>query len=138
MAVVFDTNIIIDYEKGIPAAGRLIASTTDRFISRITWMEVLCFVDQNDAEIYEKAMSMLAMFEIIEVDEAVLKLAAQVFHERSKAKKAIDPVAKVRHADCIIYATAMLLQVKLVTRNAKDFKPVAALGSLNIPVEIPY
>ncbi|TXG81841.1 MAG: hypothetical protein E6R12_13055 [Sphingomonadales bacterium] len=40
--LIFDTNILIDFLRGIEPARVLIDTTPDRAISMISWMEVLC------------------------------------------------------------------------------------------------
>ncbi|QCI79597.1 type II toxin-antitoxin system VapC family toxin [Hankyongella ginsenosidimutans] len=40
--LIFDTNILIDFLRGIELARVLIDTTPDRAISMISWMEVLC------------------------------------------------------------------------------------------------
>lgn len=138
MTTVFDTNILIDFENGNADAQQVIATTPAAAISRITWMEVLSGIDQADGAQYFGARALLSMFDVIEVDEAIARTAALIHFERNRAKSAGQLSGKIRHSDCLTHASAVNYQATLVTRNAKDFKPVPLLGSLNIPVVTPY
>lgn len=81
---------------------------------------------------------MLSLFEIVEIDEEIAETAALIHFERNRLKRSGEQIGKIRHSDCLIHASAVVLQAPLITRNARDFGPVALLGKLNVPVITPY
>ncbi len=106
----FDTNIIIDYARGINQAREVISSCPCRFISIITWSEFLVGVP---LERIEKAESFLEEnFEILPID---IKVAKQAIIIRKNFKMKLP--------DALIYASAQISDLPLITRNIKDFKP---------------
>lgn len=118
MKALFDTNILIDYLKGISDAKDELASYQDRAISIITWMEV-----QVGTEPQEQAQvdNFLAQFSILPVD-AQVSLKAVALRKKNSIKL----------PDAIIWATAQVSHRLLVTRNSKDF-PATHPG-----VRVPY
>ena len=81
---------------------------------------------------------MLSLFEIVEIDEEIAETAALIHFERNRLKRSGEQIGKIRHSDCLIHSSAVVLQAPLITRNARDFGPVALLGKLNVPVITPY
>ena len=119
MNALFDTNLLIDYLKGIEEAREEIERYSVRLISTVTWMEVL-MGGRNEEE--------------IDVIEMFLRDFRTVDITRRVAREAIE-VRKVRHIrlpDAIIWASARVESAILVTRNSKDF-PASEPG-----VRIPY
>ncbi len=119
MKAIFDTNILIDYLKGINAAAEEIARFEIKAISIITYIEVLVGLD--DEITIKSVKQFLNTFEIILVNQKIadLSILARKKH-------------KLKVPDAIIFATAQSLDALLVTRNTKDF-------SLNLPmVRTPY
>lgn len=114
----FDTNILIDYLNGISAAKKELARYEYRAISTITWMEVLVGTsDQDEAAI----RAWLGSFDVIAVDDAVANQAVTIRKTR-----------RVRLPDAIVWATAQVHSLLLVSRNTKDF-PADEPG-----VRVPY
>ena len=106
----FDTNIIIDYARGIEQAKELIRKCPRRVISIITWMEFLVGVP---LERIEQAESFLdENFEIMPID---IKTAQQAIIIRKNFKMKLP--------DATIYASAKIADLPLITRNTKDFNP---------------
>ncbi len=107
-----DTNILIDFLNGIPAAREILEREEASAISRITWMEVMAgAVDARE----DKALrGWLARFEVLPVDEQVADEAV-----------AIRRSDRLRLPDAIIRATARTSDRILVTRNTRDFPPDA-------------
>ncbi len=115
----FDTNILIDYLNGIQAAKTEIERFSRKYISIITYIEILIGV--NNDNIPSTIKNFLSMFEVIDVDRKIADISIVI---RKKYRLKI--------LDAIILATAESLGVVLVTRNTKDF-------SSDIPiVRIPY
>lgn len=103
----FDTNILIDYLNGASAAKKELARYEYRAISTITWMEVLAGASsEEDAAI----RAWLLSFDIIGVDAAIADRAVAIRKER-----------RIRLPDAIVWATAQVNSLLLVSRNTKDF-----------------
>lgn len=110
MKVVFDTNILIDYLDGNPAAAAEIQRYSEPIISRITWLEVLTGVLIKEEE--HEVRRFLSGFVIHEIDEPTAEIALQLRRER-----------RLRLPDALILATAHIHSCLLITRNTRDFKP---------------
>ena len=108
MKALFDTNILIDYLKGVPDAQTAIDRPRRRLISAITWMEVLAGA-KTEAE--EDVIEMfLRDFSLVEINRPIARLAVSLRKTR-----------RLRLPDAIILATAQHESALLVTRNTKDF-----------------
>jgi len=107
MRALFDTNILIDYLKGIGAAKNEIARYEKPLISLVTWMEVLAGTDADDEA---KVRAFLRRFLCIGIDGAVAEQAVVLRQTR-----------RIKLPDAIIRATAMNENALLVSRNTKDF-----------------
>ena len=118
MKALFDTNILIDYLRGMPAAQAAIERPRKRLVSVITWMEVLAGA-KNEAE--EDVIEMfLRDFTLVEISRPIAHLAVSLRRTR-----------RLRLPDAIILATAQHESALLVTRNTKDF-PATDPG-VNVP-----
>jgi len=103
----FDTNILIDYLKGVDAAKQELAKYNKKSISIITWMEILAGTDETETEIMKK---WLLNFNIENIDSKIAEKAVII---RKKNR--------IRLPDAIIWATAQVNSMLLVSRNTKDF-----------------
>lgn len=120
MKALFDTNILIDYLNGNPAAETEFGRYRARSISVITWMEVLCGPIGSKEE--EDVIDMfLRDFTVVGVSRHVARTAIELRRTR-----------RIRIPDAIIWATAQVESALLVTRNTKDF-PADAPG-----IRVPY
>jgi predicted nucleic acid-binding protein len=108
MKAVFDTNILVDYLNGIPAAKRELDQYEEAAISMVTWMEVLVGADDAEEEAVTRAF--LSRFNLRPLDKTVAERAIIIRRQH-----------KLRLPDAIIWATAMELGWMLVTRNTRDF-----------------
>jgi len=115
----FDSNILIDALNGVSDARSEIARVDRRWISRLTWIEVLSKEGGGTVATIER---FLGGFMIDEVSVEIASRAAQLRRQRSGLKL----------ADAVILASAQTAGRILVTRNTKDF-PAAMPG-----VRIPY
>ncbi|MGU7772065.1 PIN domain-containing protein [Burkholderia sp. MR1-5-21] len=114
----FDTNILIDYLGGVESARAELTHYDYRAISTITWMEVLVGTTAND----ETAIrAWLSSFDVIPLDSTVANRAVTIRKER-----------RIRLPDAIVWATAQVNGLLLVSRNTKDF-PATEPG-----VRVPY
>jgi hypothetical protein len=77
-------------------------------ISPITWMEVMCGALDEAEEVALR--SLLATFVLLPIQGAVAEMAVRIRRER-----------RMKLPDAIIYATAQVHGLRLVTRNTKDF-----------------
>lgn len=108
MVVVIDSNIIIDYFKGIKEAENTINKYSIKYISFITWIECLVKIPKDRQEL---AIDLLSEFDLVTMDERLM-------HEALKIRQA----TRLKLPDAIIYATAKTKLASLLTRNTKDFK----------------
>lgn len=105
--VVFDTNILIDYLRGVQDARSEIAYHQGRAISLVTWMEVLAGVPEG-AEADTRAF--LDQFDLIDIDAPVAEQAVELRRTR-----------QLKLPDAIIWASALVSGRILVTRDVKAF-----------------
>lgn len=118
VSALFDTNILIDYLSGVAAAKKEISRYEHRAISTITWMEVLVGATTDD----EAAIrAWLSTFDVIPLDSAVANRAVEIRKRR-----------RIRLPDAIVWASADVNSLLLVSRNTKDF-PADEPG-----VRVPY
>ena len=106
----FDTNILIDALNDVPEAHAELTQYTRRFISRISWIEVLT-----------GAEGFLSYFTMVEVTEEISRRAAML---RAQRKRLQIP-------DAIILASAQVAGRVLITRNTKDFP--AQMPGIRVP-----
>lgn len=103
----FDTNILIDYLGGVHAAKTELARYKYKAISTITWMEVLVGTTSDDESVIR---SWLNSFEVIALDTAIANRAVEIRKQR-----------RIRLPDAIVWASAQVHSLLLVSRNTKDF-----------------
>ena len=116
--VLFDTNILIDYLRGIPQARTECDVHADRAVSVISWMEVMAgSTAANEAD----ARTFLLNF-------YTLPLGADVAERAFLLRRS----SRIKLPDAIIQATAEAAGRVLITRNTRDF-PAGTPG-----VWIPY
>jgi predicted nucleic acid-binding protein len=114
----FDTNIVIDWLCGRAQAASELSRYPRHRISRMVWVEVLA---AEPIERRDELRSLLAPFEVVELDGRIAAAAADLRHRTG-----------MKLLDAIILATAQTSGAILVTRNAMDF-PASMPG-----VRIPY
>lgn len=107
MKALFDTNILIDYLNGIPAARKELDLYQVHAISIVTWMEVM---GGGEVELAEVTRAFLNRFTVIPVGDAIAERAVKLRRER-----------RLKLPDAIILATSLESGLMLVTRNVKDF-----------------
>jgi predicted nucleic acid-binding protein len=103
----FDTNILIDYLRGIAAARSEIDLYDDRGVSIISWIEVMVGADEETAP---AVRAFLASFEVLGLDAAVADLAVDLRRRH-----------RLKLPDACVWATARRHGRLLVTREVKDF-----------------
>lgn len=115
----FDTGILLDALRGVPPAQTELESCKRRYISRISWIELMAQALPDDGDRIER---FLRHFNIVELSDEIARRAALLMSQRRAF-----PLSSA-----IILATAQLSGRILVTRNASVF-PASMLG-----VRIPY
>ncbi len=118
MIPVFDSNILIDHLNKVPNAWPEIKRYENRYISAVTWIEVLAGSDSEAEE--ETSRMLLDRFRVIETDHHIREIAAVIRQQK-----------KLRLPDAIILATAQSRNTILITRNTKDFD--AGDPSIRVP-----
>ena len=108
MKALFDTNILIDYLKGVEASQEEFGRYRHRLISIVTWMEVLAGAhDDAEADVIHM---FLRDFRIVEITRLVARDAVDIRRTR-----------RCRLPDALIWASARSESALLVTRNTKAF-----------------
>jgi predicted nucleic acid-binding protein len=103
----FDTNILVDYLNAVPDARSEFQRYTEKAISIITWMEVMVGAD---GDLEAPTRNFLNSFDVVPVDGQVAERAVGL--RRSH---------RIKLPDAIIWATAQVHAMLLVTRNTRDF-----------------
>lgn len=110
MKALFDSNILIDYLKGIEEARLEVERCPDRLISAVTWMEVLAGVKSEEED--DVVEMFLRDFKVVDITRRIAREAVGLRRAR-----------RIRLPDAVIWATARVESALLVTRNTKDFPP---------------
>jgi len=105
----FDTNILIDYLRGIPAARDELERFPDKAISVVTWMEVLAGATPP---VEQATRVFLDGFALIHLDQPAAERAV-----------ALRQRYRMKLPDAIVWASAQVRDRLLVTRDAKAFPP---------------
>lgn len=124
-SVILDTDIIIDYSRGISTELQHFLNLQDKgeIILIVPAMVIFEFysgssLTSNQAK--ELADLLFSKFKIVEFDETIAKIAAQINRERKMQEK-IDV------GDIIIAATCLYYKAKIATKNKKHFKQIKGL-----------
>ncbi len=124
MSCIFDTNVIIDYIQGnfsneeATFVENLLFENIPN-ISVITEIEILCWKHAREEDI-EQYKKFIAKFNVIGLDNNV-KLKTIDIRKNNKIKL----------PDAVIAASALVYDLELITRNAKDFECVEGLRIKN-------
>ena len=105
----FDTNILIDYLRGLAQARDELARYDDRAISTITWMEVLV---GTPPAVLDRTRAYLDGFRLIEIDRTVAECAVRLRQGH-----------RMKLPDAIVWASAQVTERLLVTRDIRGFPP---------------
>ncbi len=103
----FDTNILVDYLNAVPNARTELQRYPEKAISIISWMEVMVGTSRD---LEAATRSFLRSFDILIVDE---QTAERAVHLRR--------THRIKLPDAVIWATAQVHAMLLVTRNTRDF-----------------
>ena len=103
----FDTNILIDYLRGIQAARAELGRYNDKAISIVSWMEVLAGAP---AAAERGTRDFLDGFTVVDLDHAVAERAVALRRQH-----------RVKLPDAIVWASALVHAMLLVTRETRGF-----------------
>ena len=118
-----DTNILIYHTQGLKKAGDFINSLTARNafnISILTKIEFLGW-DKHTQENFESCAKLIELANVYTLDDDIADKAVEI---RRKFR--------IKLADSVIAATAIVHDLKLATRNIDDFKEIPGLEVDNI------
>ena len=103
----FDTNIPIDFLRGVAAARDELNRYEDKAISIVTWMEVMAgapvLTDRATREFFDG-------FALVELNDAMAERAVALRRKH-----------RLKVPDAIVWASAQVRSMLLVTRDAKGF-----------------
>jgi len=115
---VIDTNILVDFLRGLPQARAELALYQSPTISVMSWMEVMAGTTPQNESV---ARAFLQTFDLLQIEAKIAERAVLIRKTR-----------RIKLPDAVIWATAEVHQCLLVTRNTRDFDP-------NEPgVRVPY
>ena len=117
-AAVFDTWILLDALRGIPQSGAEIKRYAQRYLSRISWIEVLTHGLPDDER---RTAGFLSHFTIVEISEEIARSAAQLRAQRRG----------LTLSNALVLATAQTTGRILVTRNTNAFP--AQMPGIRVP-----
>jgi predicted nucleic acid-binding protein len=103
----FDTNILIDFLRGVPAARDELNRYPDKAISSVTWMEVMAGAPELTKQ---GTRGFLDGFALVDLDEAVAERAVTLRRQH-----------RLKLPDAIVWASAQVRAMLLVTRDTKGF-----------------
>jgi predicted nucleic acid-binding protein len=119
-----DTTVAVDHLRGTPAATELLARSISRgeaiAASEITRFELLAGVRRNERDALETFFSSLLWAPI---DEEISGVAGMLANRLRRSHGGIDD------SDCLIAATAMVLEAELLTTNVRHFPMFEGLQS---------
>jgi hypothetical protein len=118
--VIFDTNLLIYLSKYALKPERILNQATA--ISIITKIEVLGF--QNNDE-YDLRLAMCSELNVIPLTDSI---AEETINLRKHYR--------IKLPDAVIYATALVGNVPLLTNNFKDFQPINGKVRLINPFDL--
>lgn len=121
MKAVFDSNIVIDYLNGIPAAAEELALYREAWISPITWVEAQVKTPPGLEDATRSAID--ATFRRLELDEATLENGLL-----------LRRTLRLKLPDALILASARVRGWQLVSRNTKDFP--ADMPGIRVPYQL--
>jgi predicted nucleic acid-binding protein len=115
---VFDRDILIDALGGVPGAQNELLRFTRRFISRLTWIDLLTAALPDDTTRVE---GFLACFSVIDLSEDIARRAAML-------RGSPRPLALT---EAVVLASAQTSGRILVTRNTRAFP--ATMPGIRVP-----
>ncbi|MRX11476.1 PIN domain-containing protein [Pseudoduganella sp. FT25W] len=115
-AVLFDTNIVIDYLAGRVEALLELEYFGDSAISLVSWIEVMTGVPPDLRPVVKEAISEAGLV-ILPVSDAIATETVSIRYQTINQR----PKRRLKLPDAIIRATANVHARLLITRNTTDF-----------------
>lgn len=109
VSALFDTNILVDFLNGVPEARDELSRYDEQAISVISWIEVMVGAS---AEVEEPTRRFLETFSVVPLRGDVAERAIALRRQH-----------RIKFPDAVIWASADIRSMILVTRNTKDFPP---------------
>jgi len=125
--ILVDTDVVIDFSRGDATAARTLAHLEAEHsiaLSVVTKMELLVGC-RNKTEL-QQLVRFLARYEIIDTEVSIVSIAAAMIEEYALSHGLQIP-------DALIAATAIALEIPLVTKNQRDYKFIHQLFLLPYP-----
>jgi predicted nucleic acid-binding protein len=120
-AALFDTYVLVDALRGVPQAAAELRRYGKRYVSRVSWIEVLTLGLPDDAVRTEQ---FLGHFTVVELSDEIARSAAQLRGQKRR----------LTLSNAIILASAQITGHILVTRNTKAFP--AQMPGIRVPYTI--
>lgn len=124
MSVLIDTNILIYHTQGAKPASEFLKEQIIKgsfHISILTKIEFLGW-DKHTPEGFKKCNQMIKLSNVYPVCESIANKAIELRREFK---------ARIKLADAVKAATALLNNLALATRNTEDFKGIRGLKIIN-------
>jgi len=119
--VLIDTDILIWVFRGNPKAARMLEAIGNRYISTVTYMELIQGARDRDELRMIKSFLLDYHFEVIPLSENIGHRASIYIEEYGLGMS-------VRLADALIAATAVEYNLTLFTGNRKHYRPIRDLN----------
>lgn len=116
----FDTDVLICYQRGNEKAADLIDASVERAISAQTYMELL-------QEANSKKQHLVVRSFLHDLSFSVLPLTQNISHRASIYIEEYASSHDIRVRDALIAATAMEHNIILITGNGKHFRHIPGL-----------
>lgn len=119
--MIFDTDILIWIQRGNEKAARLVDSCLERYLSVLSYMELLRAAESKKQHQVVKEFLKVYEFQMLPISENIGHRALVYIEEYSLA-------SGLRAGDAIIAATAIENSMTLATGNRKHFAPIRDLS----------
>ena len=123
MRIVIDTDIFIDYFRGLEKAKLFIKKIKGDYVvcySSITEAELLSGKDCKNEKTTDLIVDFLLDFVMIPVDSDIAQLGGKLRREY-----------EIELDDALIAATALEMKTSIITKNSKDFRKIPGLRVIN-------
>lgn len=118
MIDLLDSSVAIDYLRGTEAARAVVEASEKLVASEITRYEVLVGIKPGEEDLTDDLLALPAW---VVVDEEISRRAAAL------ARQYRDSFSGIEDADYLIAATALELEARLLTTNARHFPMLPGL-----------
>jgi predicted nucleic acid-binding protein len=119
--MIFDTDILIWIQRGNEKAAELVDKAAERFLSVLSYMELLQGARNRKQHQVVKDFLKLYAFEILPLSENIGYRASVYIEEYSLS-------SGLRAGDAVVAATAVENGLTLSTGNARHFRPIKDLS----------